>query len=214
MKTQFLILTAFVATLLFSCKKEDEPKPGIAYQLSTASRVSTLSGTQAGTITWTSGYAFSKQIEFKAQNASGQVQFQSETSKKIDLFSSVSLLGNLVVPQGVYSQVEFEIDLMPTATDAAFELKGTYNGKPVVFRVNSAFDLDADLANVTIADGKAYTAATSLNLANLAQGISAANLDAATKDASGAIVISASSNTSLYDIMIANLHNTEGVQFH
>lgn len=226
MKTQILLLTAVMgSTFLFSCKKADRSTPGIAYQVKTTNRSSALgkantgsSTTTAremgGSVNWTSGYASAKEIEFEAQNANGHVEFKSEALTKIDLFSPVSSLGNVTVPPGTYNQVEFQVELVPTATDAAFELKGTYGNTPVLFRVSSPVEIDGDLANVTIANDQAYTSVTALNLAVLMQGITSASLDAATKDANGVIVISASSNTSLYNTMLANLHNTEEEDFH
>lgn len=215
MKTKTLVLTATLfTTLLYSCKKEDHTQPGVSYQLSTTNRTTTVSGTQSMAVTWNSGYAYSKKIEFEAQNAGGQVRFQSESIKKIDLFTPIGSFGSVMVPQGNYSQVEFQIELLQTATDAAFELRGNYNSTPIIFKINSAFELDADLSNVTVADGKAYTASIALNLANLTKGISSDMLNAATKDASGVILITASSNTSLYDTMVSNLHSIEGVQFN
>lgn len=214
MKTKFLLLTSFiVAFFLFSCKKASR-QSGIAYQFKTTNPSSALARTQSGTVTWTSGYASSKEINFQAENGSGEVEFKSEALQKIDLFSPLTSLGNLTIAPGVYSEVEFNIELAPTATDAAFELKGDYNGTPVVFRISSALEIKGEQANVTIADEKSYTSVTALNLANLMTGISSANLDAATKDANGAIVISESSNTSLYTIMLTNLQNSEEEEFH
>ncbi len=66
---------------------------------------------------------------------------------------------------------------------------------------------------VTIASERSYTSLIALNLAGLMRGIPATSLDAATKDASGAIVISASSNTSLYNMMLNNLLDSEECDF-
>lgn len=221
MKTKLLLLSAsLLVTLLFSCKKEGQTPTGITYRLSTINRTANINyrpaspgGTLQASIIWNSGYAYLKQIEFEAENDSNHVHFESESIKKIDLFLPISSLGSISVPPGIYDEVEFQFDLEPTATDAAFELKGNYDKIPIVFIVNSSFELDADLENVTVAAGKDYTASSALNLSNLTNGISTDMLNAATKDSSGTIIISMTSNSSIYDIMVPNLKSLEGEQF-
>lgn len=214
MKTKALLLTAMIVTVSFlSCKKTAQ-QSGIAYQLKTTNRSSAVARMQSGTISWTSGYASAKEIKFEAEDSAGHVEFKSETVQKIDLFASLSSLGNVTVAPGLYYEVEFKLELDTTATDAAFELKGTYNSTPVIFTVSSPFEIKGEQANVTIADEKSYTSVTALNLANLITGITSADLDAAAKDSTGSIVISASSNTSIYNTMLNNLHNSEEEDFH
>lgn len=228
MKTKQMILgTLSVAALsLLSCNRQVKTGPNVSYQIRTTSNTSALgqaisggsgpsargTGLQGGMINWSSGYASAKAIEFEAQG-NNQIHFQSETAQKIDLFAPMTSLGGVTVAQGVYNQVEFQVQLQPTATEAAFYLQGTYNNVPVIFRVDAALDIDADLPSVTIAAGQSYNALTALNLSNLTQGVSAAAMDAATKDAQGNIVISTTANTALYDAMYANLKKIEDEQF-
>lgn len=214
MKTKVLLLAAFIATAsLFSCKKAIQ-KSGIAYQFKTTNPSSPIARMQSGTITWSSGYASSKEIKFEAEDSAGHVEFKSEAAQKIDLFSPLSSLGNITVAPGSYYEVEFKLELDTTATDAAFELKGTYNTTPVIFSVSKQLEIKGEQANVTIADEKSYTSVTALNLANLVTGISAADLDAAAKDSTGTIVISEASNSSIYATMLNNLQNSEEEDFH
>lgn len=224
MKTKLISMTAIAAvTLIFGCKKANSPN-GVSYQLKTTNRSTSLafsSGNtptsaarlQGGTITWSSGYASATEIKFEAEGSENHVEFQSETPQKIDLFSPLASLGNINIPTGVYDTAQFEIELAPTTTDAALELKGTYNNIPVIFRISGNFEIDAEIPSITIADGQHYNAVTALNLATLTQGISSATLDSATKDSSGTIIISESSNVSIYDSFISNLQNSEEVDF-
>lgn len=227
MKKQLIPITAIAAILsLASCKKSNTAT-GISYQVKTVNPTTTLAkanpggstttarelSVQAGTITWNSGYASATEIQFEAESAGTHVIYKTEKIMKLDLFSPLTSLGNIAVPQGVYKTVEFEIELASNATEAALELKGMYNNVPVTFRVINQFELEAEQDNVTIADGKNYNALTALNLAILTQGISGATFDAATKDGTGTIIISATSNTDIYDKMIANLQNCEDVDF-
>lgn len=221
MKTKFLLLTAsLLGTLLFSCKKNAQTPTGITYRLTTINRTATINlrpaspnGTQTATIAWTNGYAYLKQIEFEAQNDTNHVHFASESIKKIDLFLPMNSLGTISVPPGTYNQVEFQFEIQPTTTEAALELKGTYDKTPIVFIVNSSLKFDAKLLNITIAAGKAYTASSALNIGNITNGVTTEMLNAATKDASGTIIISVTSNASIYDTMVSNLRDLEGTQF-
>lgn len=225
MKTKLISMTAIAAiTLIFGCKKTNNPNE-VSYQFKTINPSASLAystgnpsimspvGVQGGTVTWTSGYASATEIKFEAEGSGNHVEFQSETPQKIDLFSPLASLGNINIPTGVYDTAQFEIELSPTATDAALELQGMYNTTPVTFRITQSYEFDAEIPAIIIADGQHYNAITALNLANLTQGISGSTLDAATKDAAGTIVISDTSNASIYDSMITNLQNSEEEDF-
>ncbi|HSN08819.1 MAG TPA: hypothetical protein VLS85_07265 [Hanamia sp.] len=226
MKTKLISMTAIAAvTLIFGCKKANNSNSnGVSYQLKTTNRSTALAFSSGntltsaarvagGTITWTSGYASAEEIKFEAEGSDSHVEFHSETPQKIDLFSPLASLGNINIPTGVYDTAQFEIDLAPTTTDAALELHGTYNTTPVTFILNKSYEFNAEIPAITVADGQHYNAVTALNLATLTQGISGATLDAATKDSSGTIVISDSSNVSIYDSFISNLHDSEQEDF-
>lgn len=226
MKTKIVSITAIAAmTLIFGCKKANTPNSNqVSYQLKAINPSTSLafsSGTTStsaarvsgGTITWTSGYASAEEIKFEAEGSDNHVEFHSETPQKIDLFSPLASLGNINIPTGAYDTAQFEIDLAPTAYDAALELHGTYNTIPITFTLNKSYEFHAQIPSITIADGKNYNAVTALNLATLTQGIASTTLDAATKDSSGTIVISDSSNVSIYDSFISNLHNSEEEDF-
>ncbi len=226
MKTKLISMTAIAAvTLIFGCKKAGNSNANaVAYQLKTINRstalayspgstINPIARVAGGSISWTSGYASAEEIKFEAEGSDSHVEFHSETPLKIDLFAPLASLGNINIPTGVYDTAQFEIDLAPTTTDAALELHGLYNTTPVIFRINQSYEFDAEIPTINIADGQHYNAVTALNLATLTQGIASATLDAATKDSSGTVVISNSSNTSLYNSMISNLQNSEEEDF-
>ena len=228
MKAKFISLSAIAALFIFaSCNKANPSNPNqvsyrfqainptatVAVSNPTGNSITTPAGVMSGTINWTSGYASASEIRFDAEGTGGHVKFHSETLQKIDLFAPSSL-GNIVIPTGVYDTANFEIELASTATDSSLLLNGMYNNTPVVFAISGEFEIDGQLPKITITDGSSYTAVTALNLANLTQGISSATLDAATKDSSGTILISASSNPSIYDAMVNNLSGAEQEDFH
>jgi hypothetical protein len=179
--------------------------------LKTTSTSSTVARTM-GTLSWTSGYALASEIRFEAKKDNSDFEQKSKTEQRVDLFAAVSNIGLVQLPAGTYKKVEFKIELLPSQTAAAFELKGTYGGKAITFQVNEVLEVKGEKEGVDISDGTSYTAATSLNLSLLTLGISAGMLDNATVT-NGEILISTTSNASLYTIMLANLKNLDDCDF-
>lgn len=216
--------TALLIILLFSCKKNNESS-GITYKIKTTNRSTTVNranqvspgdvniiGRTMGIITWTSGFASATEIQFEAENENSEVEFESEARQRINLFSPLATLGNIPLPPGSYKEVEFQVELSPTATEPALELRGEFNGIPVVFRINSALEIESELENITITQANDYNAIITMNLSLLTLGISETALNNASLT-NGEIIISGNSNTALYNIMIANLSNLDEVEF-
>lgn len=222
MKLSGILSTAFLSTLLFtSCKKSGtDTASSMQYQLKT-SNPSSIVNTPAtpGSVQWTSGFASANEIKLEANNNSSQVEFKNETIQRIDLFAPLaSNLGNIVIPPGTYTEVEFKVELNNSGTDAALVLNGQFtNGAgvvtPIVFTVNGLFEIKGEQANVVINGNSSITAITTLNLSVLTTGISQAMLNAATLTG-GKILISASSNSNLYSIIVANLHQRHEAELH
>ena len=221
MKITNLLIAASSLLAFNSCKKAATSDQALGYQLQTINRSAVVNAPLApGNITWTSGSALATLIKLEAKNSSGtEVEFKSQLAQTIDLFSSVaSNLGNVVIPPGNYSEVEFKIQLTPNGSTPALTLKGTYTSGtglviPVVFQVNSLLEIKAEQANVTITANTNTTALTSVNLAPLTNGISQAMLGSATVTG-GSIIISATSNANLYAIITSNLIQSHEVELH
>lgn len=209
MRNSIAVIT-FFSIALFSCQKNQDA-PGITYNLKSINKISSISGGSNSSINWTNAFANVTEIHFQIEKDGAQIKHKSDAHKKIDLFSTQSFLGNVVVPPGTYTKVEFEIELVSTSNEAAFELKGTYNTIPVIFKVNGSYEIETERDNVTIADGKNYTAITALDLSLLTKGVTETMLNDAVRT-NGEIVISSSSNVSIFEIMRINLHTIDGVE--
>lgn len=209
MKLILPILSFSAVLFLTSCKKNNESSDA-TFKVKTTNR-SALVGRTAGTVTWTSGFASANEIEFEAEKENLQIELKSTARQRIDLFAPISSLGTITIPPGIYDEVEFEIHMSSTPTDPALELRGTYNAIPIVFRVNSPLEIEAEYDDVTIGQGNNFNAIISLNLSLLTLGITDANLSSA-QLTSGEIVISSTSNIALYNIMLANLKNIDEVE--
>jgi hypothetical protein len=219
MKTSKLLMTAAVALFLFgSCKKsgtDDTSSSGMQFQLKAANPLVVVNLTAApGTILWSSGSATATEVKLEAKRNGSELEFKSTGLQQVDLFASVIAgLGNVTLPAATYTEAEFKITLNQNGSNAALQLNGQYtNGTgavtPVAFSLNSLFELKAEQNNVTVTGSGSITALTTLDLAFVSNGITQAMLNSAVLT-SGKIVISASSNTNLYNIIINNLQ-----QFH
>lgn len=218
MKSPKFLLTAAMAVLLFSsCKKSDTANTtsSMQVQLAVSNPLVTVNKTQApGTISWNSGSAYTTQVKLEAKQNGGQLEFKTTGARQVDLFAPVATtLGNITVPAGTYSQIEFKISLAPNGNTPAMTLNGQYtNGTnnviPVSFILNSLIDVKAEQNNVTVSSNSSMTALTTLDLSFVSAGITQAMLDNATLSG-GTIIISAASNNNLYNMMVNNL-----LQFH
>ena len=220
MKIQnFFLTTLFIsaATLfLVSCKKENSDPPGISYQLQTNNRSSVLGRVAAGNIVWTSGYGNASEVKFEGKGPSGEIQYKSTLQQRIDLFSGISTLGNVTLPAGSYKEVEFKVELNPTATEPALLLNGTYTSTgpaiPIIFRIATPLEIETEMNNVTVLANNGYNALTTLNLSLLTRGITQTMLDNAVKT-NGTILINSSSNVDLYNTILNNLKECDDIDF-
>jgi hypothetical protein len=223
MKSPKFLLTAALAVLFFgSCKKsgtdDTATASGMQFQLGVTNPLVTVNKVEApGTILWTSGSAYATQVKLEAKQNASQVEFKSTTPAQIDLFASVATsLGNVTLPAGTYTEVEFKISVNTNGSVPSLELNGSYTNAssqviPITFTMNSLFELKTEQSNVTVNSNTSFTALTTLNLSLISAGITQAMLNSATLT-SGKIVISASSNTNLYNIILNNLRQSHHVE--
>jgi hypothetical protein len=217
MQKTILSISAVAALLLLvSCSKDDNGGQ-LSYQLKTKNPNATVSRTSSGSITWTSGSAYADKIEFEAEKDNdNEVQYESRVARRIDLFAPVSDLGNISLAPGHYEEIEIEVDLARSATDTAFILRGSFTNNigytvPVVFYINELLEFKAEAEDVTIGSAADITALTTLDLSLLTTGITESMLSMATLT-NGVLVISATSNTSLYSTILSNINNIDDVE--
>jgi hypothetical protein len=224
MKTYQLLMTGAIAVLLFgSCKKSSSDDASassstVQVQLKVANPLVVVNLIEGpGSILWTSGSATATQVKLEAKQNASQLEFKSTGLQQIDLFASVLVsLGNIVIPAGNYTEVEFRISLNQNGSSSAMDLNGQYtNGTtgvitPVAFSLNGLFELKTEQSNVAVTGSGSITALTTLNLAFVSNGITQAMLNSATIT-NGKIIISASSNSNLYNLIINNLQQTHHV---
>ena len=218
MKTMKLIFSLLSGTfILFSCQKQNE-SPAVSYQLKTSTTPAAISArTLGGSLQWTAGFANTIEIEFEAENNQLEVEYKSEAQSKIDLFNTLSTLGVVQVPAGVYDDIEFEVEIRPTTAEPALQLTGNYTNSngvvtPVVLQVNEGMEIESEKENFLVSDGADYTALTTLNLSLISLGVTETMFNNAVRTADGKIVISANSNPDIYVVMRNNLTQCGGVE--
>ena len=222
MKAFQLLMTGAFAILVFGgCKKSGSDAQSssstVQVQLKASNPTVVVNRIDGpGQIQWTSGTATATQVKLEAKQNNSQLEFKSTGLQQVDLFASVLVnLGNIVLPAGSYTEVEFKISLSPNGSSPAMDLNGQYtNGvglvTPVVFTLNTLQDLKTEQNNVTVTGTGSITALTTLDLAYISNGITQALLNSATIT-NGKILISSSSNTNLYNIIVNNLQKTHHV---
>ena len=214
-----LLSTAIAVTALFfiGCKKNNSSSSaGVKFQLQTTNRISTLARLQAGSIQWTSGFGNVTEEKFEAKMSAQEIEQKSQTKQKVDLFTSISTLGNITLAPGTYTEVEFKVELNPTGTEGALELNGQFTSggitTPVAFKVSAPIELKNEKSNVAVTDNNSYKAITTIDLSLITKGITESMLNAAVKT-NGTILISSAINSNIFNLLVKNLHDSDEVEF-
>jgi hypothetical protein len=219
MKNRFFFALAVVLITAAGCKKTNDATT-ISYQLtasspsSTIARVAGISRLDGGTLSWDSGYASVRRIRFEARKDSVNVKYENDITQTINLFDPLQSIGNISLPQGTYTKVEFRADLLPSSAPSLVLYGQFHNGTvitPVRFEVTNECNIKGEEAQVTMAAASSHASITTIDLNVLTSGISASQLSSAAQTA-GTIVISPDSNANLYAILQDHLQHL-GHQF-
>jgi hypothetical protein len=218
----FALLSLVTGILVTSCSK-DTTSPsttslGVKMQAINKS-FSLLKSTALATpsFMWDSSFIVVSKIELEAEHLKNgmsanpsEVHFEWNGPAKIDLFRLNSTIGNIALQPGIYNEVSIKINSFSSDAGALpdFFLSGTYTNAvgsviPIEFIVNEDFEFKVKLEGSSLDGVNDYTSLINMNLTLLFAGIQSADLDGATLT-NGKIMISNSSNTSLYSKIIAN----------
>lgn len=222
MKIKMLTASLFIASTLFTaCKKETTlgNTASFTYRLQTTNpianvlRLAQSNRVQGVNIQWASGAAAATMLKFEAENNGSEVEYKQKMEQVLDLFATNSVLGDITIPAGTYNEVEFKAFLAPSGSTPALQLNGSFGSgtatTPIQFVVATNVELKAEKHNVSVAEGSRYSAQNNLDLSELTRDITASALASATLT-NGVIVLSSSSNTGIYNIMLNNLQSHHG----
>ena len=112
-------------------------------------------------------------LKFEAKKAGSEIEFESPVQQTVDLFNNNTILGSIPIPEGTYNEVEFKLQLSPTNTNPALNLKGQItngtNKINIVFQANEAIEIKGEKNNVTITKAMLHKAITALRVENLSR---------------------------------------------
>ncbi|RFZ92356.1 hypothetical protein D0C36_13065 [Mucilaginibacter conchicola] len=229
MKKSLLTLSAagiLFASLLTSCSKDKGASPTAAqaemgFQL-TADNSQSAVGTNAVTgglavndasqaaIKWTSVIANITRFKLEAKKNGKETEVTTKNVANLDLLNLASAPITALVDTGHYSEIEVKIFLTKSSgNDIPLTAKGTFTTSggatvPIEFDYNDDAIIKAEVKNVAVDATTDVTSKISLHLNRLLMGIPARTIDQATRT-SGTIVVSSSSNATIYNQVIANV---------
>lgn len=170
-------------------------------------------------VTWDSAQMVVSKLKYEAElksttshHDSIEIEYEWNGPQLINLFDAATILGNYTLVPGYYDEIELKVsgNKKDAGNKPVFFLKGSYTNTagitiPISFKVYENVEFKSEKDNVEVtADNSIFTSTLLLYLDQLLLGIDPGVLDNASLTA-GAIVISADSNSELYEIIMRNL---------
>lgn len=222
-------LTA-LSIMAVSCKKdEQQQQASVGFKMRAVDTQSGLKNTGGETgsqellpITWETAWVVVNKLEFKAEfhdsivegegAGSYEVKLEWKGNKTLDLMTEPEVFAYINLPDGYYDKVELEVESHEVMNDGInFYLAGTITAAlgeiPIVIEVSDSFEAEAEMKDwiINTEEQSFYEGLLEISLERLFSGISIIDLENA-ELTDGTIIISANSNTSLYAIIVENLH--------
>jgi hypothetical protein len=166
--------------------------------------VSSISG-----LVWTSGNANIGRFSFQAKRKGVSIEVESNNLTNVDLFAITPLQTYITLDTGVYKEIEITAFLESTDTVPPLKVTGTFKNDsakvvPIEFDLSGHATVKVEEKNIDVNGTTDYTALLDLQLNKLTKGITADDLNKATLT-NGTIIISKTSNTTLYWKMRSNI---------
>lgn len=219
-----LLMTGLLG--LSACNDDEVSQPTIQFKFNTVNTTSSIptGRTAANSLTFTSGTITLEEIEFEAE-----VEGRDSIEADIDMIVSIDFatgqttpdISQLTFPVGTYSSVEVELELLYTGnngTTPGVLIEGVFEDRtgtthPVRFIYNSdqTFEIERE-GTITFTEGANIVAQVTFDPVAWFAGVTSADLEAATKDSEGVIVISENSNVEIYDIVADGLELASKVE--
>jgi len=206
-----LIFLSLLTLTIFSCKKDKvEPDPVVEDPISGTTFMYSVgySDTTSPYLDFDGGTLVLTQITWDG-TLDGTINSTSISTSEITTYdvatgSATPEIQIVDIDPGNYSNISMGIELYDNGVDDNMILTGTYihsNGNtiPIKFLFNSGEVFEGTINSYLIPEGKDTKATLILNPIGWFKNVSQGELDGATLDTGGTIVISESSNSSLYD---------------
>jgi hypothetical protein len=212
----------FTALLSTSCKKDitsNPLTPVVSFAMTSDTPVANLTASAntnallasgVATMNWTSGIANITRFKLEAKRNNTELEISSKNITNVDLFALTPSMVSTAIDTGTYKEIEIKVLLTKSTTvDLPLVLKGTYTTAggaliPVEFDFNDNLEIKAEAENVVVDGTKDIRTILSMHLNKLFAGLSPKVIDSAPRTNS-VLVISSSINSSLYNVIAANL---------
>lgn len=225
----FILLLSFVSAAFFACQKSDintdgTSEFGVQFEALNANFALPVSGSiksalvESDSISWDSAHMVVSTVKFEAELKSQvtnedsiSIEYKWHGPELVDLLNNEITLGNFVLSPGTYDQIELKVEgLEEDAGDLpVFYLEGTYKNDagswPIIVSVSQNVSFKTEKEDVEVTEeGIDITSVIQLYLDQLMADVDPADLDNA-EQTDGVIVISADSNSAIYQTIVSNL---------
>lgn len=224
------ITTVLFASFLLGavgCRKETRDGSSLAFSLKAINPATALPGIAPAGVTgrlqevnlqWTSATASATLLKFEATTGGSETEFKSTTSQTVDLFKAANLLGNVSIPAGTYSEVEFRANLGVVGGAPALLMNGTLQSGtssiPVTFQAAENIEVKGEKHNVTISGSTGSSVLIPMDLSRIIAGISSTDFSNAVLT-NGTLLITSSVNSNLYQKIVRNIRDLDDeCEFH
>ncbi|HVW14118.1 MAG TPA: hypothetical protein VHB54_09855 [Mucilaginibacter sp.] len=231
------IMIAGAVLALTACKKNSinpaSANPQMSFQLKADNASTTLAASPGGNnhlslnsvspgvtgLTFTSGIANIAKFKLEAKKNGVETEITSKNLSNVDLFAISPSIVNVNLDTGTYKEIEVRVEFQKTADTSALplKLKGTFTNSggtvvPFEFDLNDNVTIKAEAENITVNSTTDFSTLVTMHLNLLLNGISASDIDSA-QLTNGTIVVSSSSNSSIYNKIVANLGDCGHAEF-
>jgi hypothetical protein len=232
-KTALLILTVVIAASISACKKDAQVNSNspstLSFKMQGINRNVSLPVVESGlksasattaSVVWDSASMIISKVSFEAEMRSAitkedslEIEYSWRGPQTINLFDLSATIGSITLPAGTYEKVSLKVnsEKMDSNGHPLFYLSGMYTNSagtviPLVISVTDPVSFKAVQKDDTIVSGGAtdFTSTIQLYLDQLLLKVDPAWLDNAALT-NGTLVISATSNSQLYFLILQNL---------
>lgn len=240
-----MILTVVIAAGISACQKDAQVDPnspstlsfkmqGINRNVSLPVTASGLKSTSAATasVVWDSARMIVSKVSFEAEMRSTltredsiEIEYSWRGPQTINLFDLSATIGSIMLPAGTYEKISLKVNSEKTDANGhpLFYLSGRYTDAagtviPLIISVSDPVSFKTVQREDTIVSGGAtdFSSTIQLYLDQLLLNVDPALLDNAVLT-NGTLVISATSNSQLYLLLMQNLrrdHHCENEHYH
>ena len=212
---KLLILPVACIAIFTSCNKDcgsANPEPSnqkqtIVFGIKAASSSANQKNTPGPKVHWSAGVANASLVRFQGKLQNATITTQATLTDPINIFGALPVVNTFTIPTGTYRQASLSVNLTNN-TNPALLLHGNYTDNTTTIPVDLVVGQDLVLAteykdiDVT---SNTVNAFTTVDMDAYTEGITADMLQNAQQSIGGNVIISNTSNTAMYDIIVNNI---------